>query len=31
MIRSSKNNIENFRENALEHKNKKPGFNLTPR
>ena len=30
MIGSSKNNRENFRENAFEHKKKKPGLNLTP-
>jgi len=30
MIGSSKNNRENIRENAFEHKKKKHGLNLTP-
>ena len=30
MIGSSKNNGEIIRENAFEHKKKKPGLNLTP-
>ena len=30
MIGSSENNRANFPKNALEHKNKKPGLNLTP-
>ena len=30
MIGSSKNNGEMIRENAFEHKKKKPGLNLTP-
>ena len=30
MIGSSKNNWEMIRENAFEHKKKKPGLNLTP-
>ena len=30
MIESSKNNSEIIRENAFEHKKKKPGLNLTP-
>ena len=30
MIGSSKNSTEIIRENAFEHKKKKPGLNLTP-
>ena len=30
MIGSSKNNRKIIRENALEHKKKKPGLHLTP-